>query len=95
MVLHPRAEEVTPTTKLEDNAKVAKILRSLRKTIAPYTHLEAAWALDLLATRALATVEVRYPYTIVGEGNRFYDVVEGDGETEKIIRDTEAPWTGR
>ncbi len=75
-----------------DNAKAAEALRALRELIAPHTQGEAAWGLDLLAARALARLEGRYPNTLVGRGNRYYDVGGAGGEE---IRETDAAWADR
>lgn len=67
----------------QDEAASAAALRELRQVLAPYTTTEAAWQVDLLAARALASLEDRHPYTLVGPDETFYDVVST----------TEDPWT--
>lgn len=77
----------------EDNAKCAAALAEARKLLAPHTRLEAAWRADLVAMRALARLEKRYPYTLVGPRETFYDVV--DSHTDPwIMKPTPPPWSG-
>lgn len=78
----------------EDNAKCAAALREARKLLAPHTHLEAAWTADLVAERALARLERRYPYTLVGPNETFYDVVDPDADPW-VIQPTPPPWSGQ
>lgn len=73
----------------EDDARSAAALRTLRERIAPYTTTSAAWRVDLLAARALARLEDRYPATLVGPEETFYDL---RSEDPWDIVPTPAPW---
>ncbi len=75
-----------------EQAAAAAALRDLRQAIAPYLALGPAWKLDLLAARALATLERRYPATLVGPDEALDDVVSTD-PWQTVP--TPAPWARR
>ncbi len=78
----------------EDNAKCAAALEKARALLAPHTGLAGAWKADLVAARSLARLQRRYPYTLVGPRETFYDVVDADA-SPWIIQPTPSPWSGR
>lgn len=75
----------------EDNARAAVALDALRAALAPYTEQEAAWIVDVTAARALARVRPRYPYVLVGPGEKLYDVVSTETDPWTLAP-TPAPW---
>jgi hypothetical protein len=77
----------------EDNAKAAAALLKARALLVPHMRREAAWKADLLAARALARLQKRYPYTLVGPEETFYDVVDF-GADPWVVQLTPSPWSG-
>jgi hypothetical protein len=78
----------------EDTAKCAAALEEARKLLAPHTGLEAAWKADLVAARSLARLQRRYPDTLVGPQETFYDVVDTAADPW-VVEPTPAPWSAR
>ncbi|MCH9680503.1 MAG: hypothetical protein K0V04_03635 [Deltaproteobacteria bacterium] len=76
----------------EDNAKCAAALEEARVLLAPHLGLAAAWKADLVAARALAGLQRRYPYTLVGPRETFYDVVDTNADPW-TVQPTAPPWS--
>ena len=74
-----------------DDALAARELRALRAILAPHTTTAAGWTVDAIAQSALAQLERRYPATLVGPGEVFYDVVSGANEEIRTVP-TPPPW---